>query len=268
MNDKTKAIATKGVMLGRLALKFGVSEGELFHALKVTAFKQAGGDDQQPSDAEMLALLVVADQYGLNPFTRQIFAFLDKHRGIVPVVGVDGWSAIINGHDHFDGMEFTEAKNKLKIDDHHKKCPAWIECVIYHKKRDKPIRIREYLDECYKGPKVYDGGSVSLGPWQTHTKRQLRHKSIVQCARIAFGFTGIHDEDEARDIIDAEAVRIIEPEKVSTVTPEPKSRTESVAAKLKAKTTEPPSEESAKAAKEFGLPDDYGEEPGEETVET
>ncbi len=36
----------------------------------------------------MAALMIVADQYGLNPFTREIFAFPDKQNGIVPVVGV------------------------------------------------------------------------------------------------------------------------------------------------------------------------------------
>ena len=42
-----------------------------------------------------MALLIVADQYGLNPFTREIFAFDDKRAGIVPVVSVDGWSRIL-----------------------------------------------------------------------------------------------------------------------------------------------------------------------------
>jgi hypothetical protein len=31
-------------------------------------------------------------------------------------------------------------------------------------------------------------------------KRMLRHKALIQCARVAFGFSGIFDEDEARDI--------------------------------------------------------------------
>ncbi|WP_414650481.1 recombinase RecT, partial [Escherichia coli] len=53
-----------------------------------------GGSDA--SDAQFIALLIVANQYGLNPWTKEIYAFPDKQNGIVPVVGVDGWSRIIN----------------------------------------------------------------------------------------------------------------------------------------------------------------------------
>src|SRR3546814_15877124 len=42
----------------------------------------------------------------------------------------------------------------------------------------------------------------STGPWQSHPKRMLRHKAMIQCARIAFGFTGIFDEDEAQRIVE------------------------------------------------------------------
>ena len=33
----------------------------------------------------------------------------------------------------------------------------------------------------------------------------LRHKALIQCARVAFGFSGIYDEDEARRIDDCQA---------------------------------------------------------------
>ncbi|RAP66751.1 recT family protein [Candidatus Erwinia dacicola] len=70
--------------------------------LKATAFSG------EATDAQFTALLIVANQYGLNPFTKEIYAFPDKQNGIVPVVGVDGWARIINGHDQFDGMEFEQ----------------------------------------------------------------------------------------------------------------------------------------------------------------
>jgi hypothetical protein len=31
----------------------------------------------------------------------------------------------------------------------------------------------------------------------------LRHKALVQCARLAFGLVGIHDHDEAKRILEA-----------------------------------------------------------------
>lgn len=77
-----------------LATKFDMGDGgELINTLKATAFKG------QVTDAQMTALLVVANQYGLNPWTKEIYAYPDsKSNAIVPVVGVDGWSRIINTH--------------------------------------------------------------------------------------------------------------------------------------------------------------------------
>lgn len=159
-------------LTGKLAERLGMEGGEeLVNVLKATAFKG------QVSDAQMTALLIVANQYGLNPWTKEIYAFPDKNNGIVPVVGVDGWSRIINEHDQFDGMEF-------KLDD--ESCT----CIIYRKDRSHPTSVTEYMGECKRG----------VGPWQSHPKRMLRHKAMIQCARLAFGFVGIFDKDEAERI--------------------------------------------------------------------
>jgi hypothetical protein len=89
----------KTSVIVRMAERFGVDATKLQATLKATAFK---GD---VSDAQFMALMIVADQYKLNPLTKEIYAFPDKNNGIVPVVGVDGWSRIINEHPQFDGRE-------------------------------------------------------------------------------------------------------------------------------------------------------------------
>ena len=127
-----------------LATKLDMGDGEgLIETLKATAFKG------EVTDAQMTALLVVANQYGLNPWTKEIYAFPDKNNGIVPVVGVDGWSRIINSHPQFDGIEFHHA-DKLVTMPGGKPAPEWIECHIYRKDRSRPIVVREYLDEVYR----------------------------------------------------------------------------------------------------------------------
>ena len=148
-----------------------VDSKDLVETLKSTAFKGNVTDEQ------MAALLMVANQYGLNPWTKEIYAFPDKG-GIVPVVGVDGWSRIINGHAQFDGIDFEQ-------DD--KSCT----CIIYRKDRSHPIRVTEWMAECKRS---------NAGPWQSHPRRMLRHKAMIQCSRIAFGFVGIYDQDEAERI--------------------------------------------------------------------
>ena len=51
------------------------------------------------------------------------------------------------------------------------------------------------MSECKK-----NGG----GPWQSHPKRMLRHKALIQCARLAFGYGGIYDQDEAERIVEVD----------------------------------------------------------------
>ncbi|CAG4889554.1 recombinase family protein [Paraburkholderia gardini] len=161
-------------LASKLAQRFGMDANpEVLDILKSTCFKG------QVSDAQMCALLVVANQYGLNPFTKEIYAFPDKNNGIIPVVGVDGWARIINENAQFDGMDFVQ-------DD--KECT----CIIYRKDRSHPIKVTEYLEECKRGTQ----------PWTSHPKRMLRHKAMIQCARLAFGYVGIYDQDEAERIVD------------------------------------------------------------------
>jgi phage recombination protein Bet len=178
----------------RMAQRFGVDADKMLATLKQTAFKT----DEPVSNEQMMALLVVAEQYGLNPWTREIYAFPDKHRGIVPVVGVDGWSRIINTGDQFDGVEFVDGPESS--DKKHGKAPEWIEAVIYRKDRAHAIRVRERMSECFRG----------TPPWQSHPARMLRHKALIQCARLAFGFVGIYDEDEAARIIDVGGERVVD----------------------------------------------------------
>lgn len=162
-------------LLSKVAAKFGVEPGKLMTTLKATAFKVK---DAEATNEQMMALLIVADQYGLNPFTKEIYAFPDKG-GIVPVVGVDGWARIINEHPQTDGMSFAMSDDG-----------ASCTCVIYRKDRSHPISVTEYMSECKR----------STQPWQSHPRRMLRHKAMIQCARMSFGFSGIFDEDEAARI--------------------------------------------------------------------
>lgn len=163
----------------KLAATLDMGDGKgLIETLKATAFKG------QVSDAQMTALMVVANQYGLNPWTKEIYAFPDKNNGIVPVVGVDGWARIINSHPMFDGMDFEQDEQACT-------------CIIHRKDRSHPIRVTEYMGECRR---------ANVGPWQSHPKRMLRHKAMIQCARIAFGYGGIYDFDEAERIVEATTI--------------------------------------------------------------
>lgn len=182
----TKAIATSTAQrpsaIASLASRMGVeATGMFLTSLKKVAFKEPNVSDEQ-----LMALVVVANQYHLNPFTRELYAFPDdKTGGIVPIVSVDGWYRIINEHPQFDGLEYLEGVDEKR--------GVYGECTIYRKDRQHPTRLREYLNEVRR----------NTGPWKQHEGRMLRHKTIIQTARVAFGFAGIYDQDEGERILAA-----------------------------------------------------------------
>lgn len=183
MTKTSTAVATKESspsLLKRVGARYGLDPAKVYDTLCKTAFRDAKNQEQ------VIALLVVADQYKLNPFTREIYAFPGKNGEIVPVVGIDGWLRIINDHPQYDGMSFAEAEEKIQVGKS-KEAPEWMECTIYRKDRSHAEPVREYLDEVYRDTPA----------WNQTTARMLRHRCIMQAARVAFGFGGIVDPDEA-----------------------------------------------------------------------
>ena len=174
-------VARRTSALETMAKRLGCESAKLLATLKATCFK---GD---VSNEQMMALTIVANQYQLNPFTKELYAFPDKNGGIVPVVGVDGWARIINEHPQFDGMEFDLSADGTEC-----------VCRIYRKDRAHAIAVTEFLAECKR----------NTDPWRTSPRRMLRHKAMIQCARYAFGFAGIYDPDEAERIVAAQDVEV------------------------------------------------------------
>jgi phage recombination protein Bet len=138
------------------------------------------------SQADLERLLLTAERLKLDPLSNEIYA-LEKPAAtgqkaqIIFVVGVDGWTKIINSHPAFDGMRFVES---APGDD---ELPLYFECTIFRKDRKVATSVREYMYEAH----------TNQGAWLTHPRRMLRHKAMVQCARLCFGLSGIYDPDEA-----------------------------------------------------------------------
>lgn len=212
MSDIRQVATQRTSLVAKFADKYGVDANKMLDTLKSTAFKQQG--DREVSNEQMAALLIVADRYGLNPFTKEIYAFPDKG-GIVPVVGVDGWARIVNEHPQCDGFEFIYADKKTDFSG--KQVPEWMEVRIYRKDRQRPVIVREYFEEVVR---------KGMQPWQSHPNRMLRHKTFVQGARLAFGFAGVFDEDEGqriaeRDMGPAQVVDVPQPQSKSARTAAP-----------------------------------------------
>lgn len=158
-------------VVNALAAKLECDPAKLMPMLRKTAFATCRTDE------EFMAMCMVANTYGLNPILKEVYAFPSKGGAVVPIVGVDGWIKMMNSHPAFDGIEFAEDGES---------CTA----TVYRKDRAHPIRATEWMAEC----------AGATEPWRRWPRRMLRHKAMVQAARIAFGFSGIYDEDEARRI--------------------------------------------------------------------
>lgn len=208
--------AENASVLDRSVARSGLSYDSFVRALIGTALSRLLIWDQ----ADLDRLLVKAEMLGLDPLSGEIYAVdagsnlsdelgesagssnsnsnsnsaikspmnsASSRRGVVIVVSLDGWSRIINAHPQFDGMKFFESEPG------HDELPLYFECTIFRKDRRVATSVREYMYEAHTGNRA----------WLTHPRRMLRHKAMVQCARICFGLGGVYEPDEAQRVAQA-----------------------------------------------------------------
>jgi phage recombination protein Bet len=168
-------------ILAKFGERYDLEPQKVMNIVAQTVFK---GSDKEPplGPEEVAAALIVCNAYNLNPFTKEIYAFRSKGKLLI-VVGVDGWSAIVNRQEQLNGIEFEEhfdEKGYIKA----------VTCKIHRKDCALPVVVTEYTHECRR----------DSTPWQTMPIRMTRNRAFVQCARIAFSVSGIIDNDEAQTI--------------------------------------------------------------------
>jgi phage recombination protein Bet len=167
-------------LLATFANRYGLEANNMMRTLRATVLRPSSGG-AEPSNEQVAAFMIVANQHSLNPFTKEVHGFVDKRGGIVPIVGVDGWAKLANQHPQFDGMDFEQNDESCT-------------CKIYRKDRTHPIVVTEYLSECKQGSPA----------WSSHPKRMLRHRAMVQAMRLAFSFAGVYDPDEGEAVLAAQ----------------------------------------------------------------
>lgn len=127
-----------------------------------------------------LELLVTSNQLGLNPFNFEIYGMQSKSKEVFEVcLTLDGWMALLNRHPMFDSLEaepINVGTDELEA------------CVVrmYRKDRSRPTVITEFLRDC----------NLNTSTWKQFPTRMLRHKTVIQCARVAFGFAelGVNEQ--------------------------------------------------------------------------
>ncbi len=185
--------------LAKLSEKYGLEEAKLVDTLRATVIKskKVRGRDGKPdtfvqaSIEEVNAGLMVAAHYDLDPMLKQIHFFPAEGGGIVPIVGYDGWVKLVNRERRFAGFRSIDnvdgSGNLVSITGIMK---VW---VNEPGGESYEVEVTEYLEECRRDTE----------PWKKWPRRMLRNKTYNQTARMAFGFSGLYDEDEGERIREA-----------------------------------------------------------------
>lgn len=183
----SKALATQNgtngtsrSVIAAMSERFGMEPAAFEATLRATVVPK------ETTREQFAAFLLVAKEHGLNPLTKEIYAFPTKGGGVQPIVSIDGWMNLMNSHPQMNGLEFDD-----KLDEQGK--IVAVTARVWRKDRDKPVEVTEYLAECKRNTE----------PWTKWPARMLRHKAAIQAARYAFGFAGIIDPDEAERFIPA-----------------------------------------------------------------
>ncbi len=139
----------------------GIAMEELRHWIKEAII---------PKDV-LKSILTTAKHYQLNPLLGQIDWELNEENHWEIYIPIDGWISLIHQQPTFQGIAFDQSP---ETEDG---IPIWMECTIYRSDLTHPITVREYYAELKTDHPV----------WQQMPRRMLRHKTLQQCARLAFG---------------------------------------------------------------------------------
>ena len=119
----------------------------------------------------ILQLIRLAIRYELNPLLGEIVFEEMNPENWQAFISIDGWHRILNGQPHFQGLTFDASAELIE------NVPLWMECTIYRSDRTHPITVREYYMEL----------KTEHIAWQKLPRRMLRHRTLQQCMRLAFG---------------------------------------------------------------------------------
>jgi phage recombination protein Bet len=176
MNAVTKTEPAKPSLIAMMASARNMDPEQFAKTVRATVMPANHTNEQ------FAALMLVASKYDLDPITKEIYAFPAKGGGIIPIVSIDGWLNLMNSHPAFDGFD-------IEFADDDQGNPISCTCRMYRKDRSRPVIVTEYLSECIR----------QTDPWKMK-HRMLRHKTVIQTIRYAFGFSGVYDEDEGAKI--------------------------------------------------------------------
>lgn len=198
-------------LLLRLGAQWGVDHRELYSMLAKTCFRKSDGTP--PSKEEMMSLLIIADQAGLNPMLGEIYAFPGKNGGIVPIVGINGWRKIAAANPEYAGVRFEFSKEKTECCGI--SCCEYVKCIVTRRRRigvgvvdevgaGLGSTARNEIETCAsfesEGYAFFEEKFRNTDPWKQQPRQMLMNKAQIQALKNTFpSLSALYDEDEGRD---------------------------------------------------------------------
>lgn len=204
MEETALATADHRSLLERMATQYGLDAKIFQSVLLKTVFPQ----DKAVTMEQLAMFCGVAHNYGLNPLLREIYAFPAQNGGIVPVVGYDGWVTIIQRKKDYDGCEYEHIWEDGEVG----KALIGCTCKIYRKDFTRPISKTVWFNEVRRDTAQWKQKPI----WMTELK------ALIQAARLAYGFGGIYDPDEAENILEMQAQAKVVPRHEPVALPQAK----------------------------------------------
>jgi phage recombination protein Bet len=166
-----------------LARQLDFDRDELSRVLAATVMPSGTSKEQA------IAFCAVASSVGLNPLKKEIYAFPGKNGAVQPIVGVDGWITLARRKDPDCYFDFEDQMNDAGQ-------VVAIRCTVIGGAGKPLASAVEYMSEC-RG---------TTQPWQKWPVRMLRHKALIQAIRMAYGVSGVMDEDDYHRMVEAEVM--------------------------------------------------------------
>lgn len=175
--QENKAVGIIRANADELSQKLGlhVDFEEFYAIMKANCF-----GNKNPSHAQMSAFMVLANQYKLNPLTKEIYAF-PSGGGITPIIGIDGWLKIAHSSGKCTGIthELIMGENNEVIA---------VKCRVSRLDFDYPTETVEFMSENRRNSPT----------WKQSPVRMLKHRATAQAIRMAFNVNAMmEDEYEA-----------------------------------------------------------------------
>ena len=208
----------------RFADKYGIARNDIVQILVNTAFRVKGGI----TNAQVAALMLICEKYDLDPFAREVYAFV-KDGAVFPLVGVDAWTKIANRQPTYKGRSVRYSDEEIKIGNMRVEGPKWVEATIYDSRFSQPIVKIEKLAENYRPDNPN---------WNTMPTRMLYHRAFAQAIRETYGISGLYDPDDMTSIL-AGTTQIIDAHAEPSIVPTLSAKLEQRRAAIEAPKEQP-----------------------------